>query len=276
MVSPDANDLPDDVTALRALLVEENARLAEARAELALMRAELAQRKVEVTHHKIEIEHLKAQLARLRRMQFGKSSEKLDAQIAQLELTLEDLEESEAAAEAKDGAAGSASEQTTPTVKSRKPAIRQPLPEHLPREIVSLEPEITCACCAPEKLTKIGEDVTEVLEKIPAQLKVIRYVRPKLACRACEAVFQAPSPDLPITKGRPGPGLIAHVAVAKYCDGLPLYRQSDIYARQGIEIDRQTLADWMGHAAWWFAPLAELIGGHVMAAPAIHGDDTPI
>jgi transposase len=276
LVNPDANDLPNDVPALQALLVEENARLAEARAQLALIRAELAQHKVEVAHHKIEIEHLKAQLAKLRRMQFGKSSEKLDAQIAQLELTLEDLEETEAAAEAKDSAAETAPEQTTRTVKARKPAVRQPLPEHLPREIVNLEPEITCTCCAPEKLTKIGEDVTEVLEKIPAQLKVIRYVRPKLACRACEAVFQVPSPDLPITKGRPGPGLIAHVAVAKYCDGLPLYRQSDIYARQGIEIDRQTMADWMGHAAWWFAPLAELIGVHVMASPAIHSDDTPI
>jgi transposase len=275
-VNHDANDLPNDVTALQALLVEENARLAEARAELAIMRVELAQRKVEVATHKIEIEHLKAQLAKLRRMQFGKSSEKLDAEIAQLELVLEDLEESEAAAGGRDGSADSASDQTTRTVKPRKPAIRQPLPEHLAREIVILEPEITCTCCAPEQLTKIGEDVTEVLEKIPTQLKVIRYVRPKLACRACEAVFQAPSPDLPITKGRPGPGLISHVAVAKFCDGLPLYRQSDIYARQGIEIDRQTLADWMGHAAWWFAPLAELIGIHVMAAPAIHSDDTPV
>jgi transposase len=269
VVTLDANDLPNDVTALQALLAEENARLAEARAALTIMRAELASQKV-------EIEHLKAQLAKLRRMQFGKSSEKLDAQIAQLELILEDLEEGGAAAEAKDRAEDSASDRMTRTVKSRKPAIRQPLPEHLPREIVNLEPEITCTCCAPEKLTKIGEDVTEVLEKIPAQFKVIRYVRPKLACRACEAVFQAPSPDLPITKGRPGPGLISHVAVAKYCDGLPLYRQSDIYARQGIEIDRQTLADWMGHAAWWFAPLAELIGVHVMTAPAIHSDDTPV
>jgi transposase len=276
VVTLDANDLPNDVTALRVLLVEENARLAEARAELTLMRAELAQRKVEVVSHKIEIEHLKAQLAKLRRMQFGKSSEKLDAQIAQLELVLEDLEESGAAAEATDGAATSASDKTTRTVTSRKPALRQPLPEHLPREIVNLDPEITCACCAPEKLTKIGEDITEVLEKIPAQLKVIRYVRSKLACRGCEAVFQAPSPDLPISRGRPGPGLISHVAVAKYCDGLPLYRQSGIYARQGIEIDRQTLADWMGHAAWWFAPLAELIGAHVMTAPAIHSDDTPV
>ena len=160
-------------------------------------------------------------------------------------------------------------------MKRRKPAVRQPLPEHLPRETIELEPEITCDCCQP-RLTRIGEDVTEVLETIPAQLKVIRYVRPKLACRACQAVFQAPSPDLPISKGRPGPGPIAQVIMSKYGDGLPLYRQSGIFARQGFEIDRQVLADWMGHAAWWLSVLAELIGGHVMAAPALHSDDTPV
>lgn len=260
------DDLPDDVTQLQALLRAERARTAKIDEELAAIRAETAA-------YKAQIEHLKAQLAKLRRSQFGKSSEKLDQQIAQLELMLEDLEESTAQDEAKDAAAES-SDQTRPA-KRRKPAVRQPLPEHLPRETVELAPEIACSCCQPE-LTRIGEDVTEVLETIPAQLKVIRYVRPKLACRACQAVFQAPSPDLPISKGRPGPGLIAQVIMSKYGDGLPLYRQSEIFARQGFEIDRQVLADWMGHAGWWYAPLAELIGSYVMAAPAIHSDDTPI
>ena len=260
------DDLPDDVTQLQALLRAERARTAKIDEELAAIRAETAA-------YKAQIEHLKAQLAKLRRSQFGKSSEKLDQQIAQLELVLEDLEESAAQDEAK-GAATESSDQTRPA-KRRKPAVRQPLPEHLPRETVELAPEIACSCCQPE-LTRIGEDVTEVLETIPAQLKVIRYVRPKLACRACQIVFQAPSPDLPISKGRPGPGLIAQVIMSKYGDGLPLYRQSEIFARQGFEIDRQVLADWMGHAGWWYAPLAELIGFHVMAAPAIHSDDTPI
>ena len=260
------DDLPDDVTQLQALLRAERARTAKIDEELAAIRAETAA-------YKAQIEHLKAQLAKLRRSQFGKSSEKLDQQIAQLELVLEDLEESTAQDEAKDAAAES-SDQTRPA-KRRKPAVRQPLPEHLPRETVELAPEIACSCCQPE-LTRIGEDVTEVLETIPAQLKVIRYVRPKLACRACQAVFQAPSPDLPISKGRPGPGLIAQVIMSKYGDGLPLYRQSEIFARQGFEIDRQVLADWMGHAGWWYAPLTELIGSYVMAAPAIHSDDTPI
>ena len=117
--------------------------------------------------------------------------------------------------------------------------------------------------------------MTEILEKIPARLKVIRHIRPKLSCRCCERIVQVPMPDLPIEKGRPGPGLVASV-VSKYLDGLPLYRQSAILAREGIEIERATLADWVGHAAWWVTPLAELIGAHVLAAPIIHTDDTPI
>ncbi len=107
-------------------------------------------------------------------------------------------------------------------------------------------------------------------------LKVIRHVRPKMACRACEAITQAPVPDLPIERGRPGPGLLAHVAVSKYLDGLPLYRQSAILAREGVEIERATLADWIGHTAWWLTPLAALIGAHVKAVPVLHTDDTPV
>jgi transposase len=162
--------------------------------------------------------------------------------------------------------------------KPRQPAVRKPLPAHLPRETVMHEPEIICACqaCDRSKLARLGETVTEVLEKIPARLKVIRHVRPRYACRVCEGVFQAPAPDLPIQGGRPGPGLIANVAVSKFCDGLPLYRQSAILAREGIEIDRATLADWLGHATWWLAPLAEMIGKYVMGLPVLHTDDTTI
>ena len=138
------------------------------------------------------------------------------------------------------------------------------------------EPEVVCGCCGRDKLARLGEDVTEVLEKVPARLKVIRHVRPRYACRVCEGVFQAPAPDLPIERGRPGPGLIAHVAVSKYCDGLPLFRQSVILAREGVEIDRATLADWIGRAAWWLAPLARLVGTTVMTQPVLYTDDTPI
>jgi transposase len=238
--------------------------------EIAMLRRMLAERDAALASATIEIEHLKLQLKALKRSQFGRSSEKLDAEIDQLELRLEDLEENEAERIATI---------TTKTVgehQRRAVAVRKPLPDHLPREIVVHEPQIDCDCGIGRKLSKLGEDATEVLEKIPARLKVIRHLRPKYACRCCERIFQAAAPDLPIEKGRPGPGLLANIAVSKYCDGLPLYRQSAILAREGIDVDRTTMADWMGHLAWWAMPLYRLIGAHVMAAPVLHTDDTPI
>lgn len=245
----------DEVAHLRALLAEREVELAAARAELIGAR--------------LQIERYKAQLAKLRRMQFGRSSEKLDAEIHQLELVLEDLEEDEVvrAASAVPGERRG---------RERRHPVRRSLPEHLPREEVLHHPGDCCPHCGDRRFSKLGEDVTEILEKIPARLKVIRHVRPKLSCRGCEAVRQAPAPDLPIEKGRPGPGLIAHVVVGKYLDGLPLYRQSAIFGREGVGIERATLADWVGHAAWWLMPLAERVGAHVMGAPVIHTDDTPI
>ena len=245
----------DELAALRRVVTERDAELATVRARLG--------------RAAIEIEHLRAQLAALRRARYGRSSEKLDQSIAQLELRLEDLEEGEA-----ERVAAQPARQRC-EARPRQPALRKPLPAHLPRETVVHEPEILCGCTDP-RLVRMGEDVTEVLEKIPARHKVIRHVRPKYACRCCERIFQAPAPDLPIEKGRPGPGLIANVVVAKYCDGLPLYRQSVILAREGIDIDRVTLADWVGHAVWWLTPLAELIGAYVMASPVLHTDDTTI
>jgi transposase len=240
--------------------------------ENAMLRRQLAERDAELDAARAQIEALTFNLAVLRRRQFGQSSEKLDAEVEQLELRLEDLEESQAEQVAK------RTQQESRRNNLRKPALRRPLPPHLPRETVLHEPEIICAChgCDRSKLARLGEDLTEVLEKIPARLKVIRHVRPRYACRQCEGVFQAPAPDLPIERGRPGPGLIANVAVSKFSDGLPLYRQSVILAREGIEIDRATLADWLGHAAWWLAPLAVLIGNYVMGLPVIHTDDTTI
>ena len=175
-------------------------------------------------------------------------------------------------------AANAATEgQTQPASKpQRLPAVRKPLPDHLPRETVVLEPAITCRCGDPSCRTKIREDVTEVLERTPSQLKVIRYVRPIYACRACEMVTQAPAPDLPILKGRVGPGLISYIAISKYCDGLPLYRLSKMFEREGVDIERMVMVDWMGHLAWWIAPLAEMIAAHVFTAGVIHADDTPI
>ena len=254
---PEAADPVQEIAELRVLLADREAELAIARAEL--------------TGARLRIEQYKAQLAQLRRMQFGRSSEKLDTQIEQLELMLEDLEEGDAARTAP-------AAQRTPDQRhrERRQPVRRPLPDHLPREEIVHDPGSVCPGCGGTRFARLGEDVTEVLEKIPARLKVIRHIRPKLSCRCCERIIQAPMPDLPIEKGRPGPGLIANVVVSKYLDGLPLYRQSAILAREGIEIERATLADWVGHAAWWVMPLAELIGAHVMAAPIIHTDDTPI
>jgi transposase len=274
-VLTDSQDLPSDVAALRALILAERA---ERRAEQAASAEAIAARTADLLAKQIEIEHLRAMLAKLRRQRYGRSSEKLDAEIDQLELTLEDAEVGQAHAEAKNA------EQTQPTGQGeqqtsrrpRRPAVRKPLPDHLPREIVVLEPKFTCRCNDPSCRTKIREEVTEVLEKIPSQLKVIRYIRPIYACRACEVVTQAPAPDLPILKGRPGPNLISYIAIAKYYDGLPLYRQSKIFERDGVEIERMVMADWMGHLAWWIAPLVEMIGAYVMSALVIHADDTPI
>jgi transposase len=242
----------------------------DAVSEIANLRAKLAEREAELATAHLLIEQYKAQLHKLRRMKFGQSSETLDAQIHQLELRLEDLEESEGAAKAAQN-----SNVNRPKPERRQP-VRRPLPEHLPREEIIHPAGDVCPGCGGTHFSKLGEDVTDVLDKIPARLKVIRHIRPKLSCRACETIIQAPAPNLPIEKGRPGAGLIANVVTSKYLDGLPLYRQSAILAREGIEIERATLADWVGHAAWWVSPLAAMIGAYVMAAEIIHTDDTPI
>jgi transposase len=258
---------PDDATHLRALLAERDVVIAE-------RDAALAERDAHLLNARYEIEKLKVQLAALRRERYGQSSERLAAEIGQLEMLIGDLEEDQAE---RDAAAAEKASKGKPD-RPRQPALRRPLPEHLPRETVLHEPVLACRCgCTdPARLTRLGDDVTEVLEKIPARLKVIRHVRPRYACRACEAVIQAPVPALPIERGRPGPGLLAHVLISKYLDGLPLYRLSGILAREGVEIERQTLADWVGHGAWWLRPLAEAISKYALAQGVIWTDDTTI
>jgi len=272
LMSSQAHDLPADIDVLRALILAERA---QHDAERATANVELAARDAKLAARQVEIEHLKMVLAKLRRQRFGQSSEKLDAEIHQLELWVDDAEIGLATDEAEAASAEQAQSQPQPK-PPRKPAVRKPLPDHLPREIVVLEPIVTCRCGDPSCRTKIREDVTEVLEKIPSQLKVIRYVRPIYACRACEMVTQAPAPDLPILKGRPGPGLIAYIAISKYCDGLPLFRLSKMLGREGVEIERMVMADWLGHLAWWIDPVVEMIAAHVFGSSVIHADDTPI
>ncbi len=215
-----------------------------------------------------EIEHLKLLIAKLRRMQFGRKSEKLDRQIEQLELRLEELEMKQP----ENTLPAAASSKLTPVAK---PA-RRPLPEHLPRETQRHEPkQQACPDCGGQ-LRKLGEDVSEMLEFVPAQFKVIRHVRPKLSCARCERIVQAPAPTRPIERGIAGPGLLAHVLVAKYSDHLPLYRQSEIYAREGVELERSTLADWVGGSSALLAPLVEALRRYVLDCGKLHADDTPV
>ncbi|WP_339420161.1 IS66 family transposase [Pseudomonas sp. RL_105y_Pfl1_103] len=216
-----------------------------------------------VSAQRAEIERLKMMIAKLRRMQFGRSSEQLDAMIDQLQLSLEELQVSQ-------------TELTPPTEPPPRPVSRRkPLPEHLPRETYVHQPESQCTGCG-GKLRHLGEDVSEVLEYVPARFKVIRHVRPKLVCRCCEHIDQVPAPSRPIARGLAGPGLLAHVLVSKFVDHLPLYRQSEIYAREGVELERSTLADWVGQSSQLLRPLVNALEHHVMSGHKVHADDTPI
>jgi transposase len=218
-----------------------------------------------------EIERLNLIIAKLRRMQFGQSSEQLDETIGQLELSLEELE----AVRAESVALVAAETPANHEVPAKRP-IRKPLPDHLPRETVEHTP---ADCCCPDcggSLKKLGEDVSETLEYIPEHFKVIRHVRPKLACARCDTIVQAPAMSRPIANGLAGPGLLAHVLTAKYCDHLPLYRQSGIYARSGVELERSTLSGWVGQCSALLRPLVSALNRYVLSAEKIHGDDTPV
>ena len=253
--------LPDDVETLKALLLAERAARVSAEAQ-ARIRA-------------LEIEQLKFTIAKLRRERFGASSERGARLLDQLELQLADLEETAAQDEmAAQIASPSARTTEVRSFARRKPA-RRPLPEHLPRERVVYPVPQVCPCCG-GALRKLGEDVTETLEHVPARWKVIQHVREKFSCRACEAITQPPAPAHPIARGRAGPGLLAQVLFAKYGAHLPLHRQSVIYAGEGVDLDVSTLADWVGAAAATLMPLVETIRAHVFAAERLHADDTTV
>jgi transposase len=247
--------LPDDVEALKAILL----------AERAAYRAELREQA-------LRIEQLKQRIAKLQHDRFGQSSERR-ALLDQLELQLFELEEDQAQAET---TAEIAAPQgvTVQSFERRKPA-RRPLPDHLPRERIVYPVPSACPCCGGD-LHKLGEDVTEMLELVPRQWKVIQHVREKYSCRSCEQITQPPAPSHPIARGRAGPGLLAHVLFGKYGLHLPLTRQSATYAREGVELDVSTLADWVGAAAATLMPLVEAIGAHVFAAERLHVDDTTV
>jgi transposase len=254
---PDLNALPAD--ALRALILAQH--------------TQLLAKDEQLQSREREIEHLKLLLAKLHRMQFGRKSEKLERQIEQLELRLEELESKRSEKEPPAPTPPPVTSSSTPP--AAKPT-RRALPGHLPRQTRRHEPkETVCPQCQGE-LRKLGEDVSEMLEYVPASFVVIRHVRTKLSCTQCDCIVQAEAPSRPIARGMAGPGLLAHVLVSKYCDHLPLYRQSEMYARQDVELERSTLADWVGGASQLLEPLVEALRRYVTAASKLHADDTPV
>jgi transposase len=278
---PDLDQL--DVEALKTLLIDRHNQMTEQRATLAAQHQTLQQLHAELDEHRLvlttkseelrtsneQIAHLKLIIEKLRRTIFGKKSEKIVVQLEQLELHLEELESSQAEKEA-------AVERITPIEEPKAKSRRKPLPEHLPREVITHLPQGDCCPDCGGQLRQFGHDVTEQLEYIPESFKVIRHVRPKFACSGCDRVVEAPAPSRPIERGLAGPGLLAHVLVSKFADHLPLYRQSEIYARQGVEIERSTLAGWVGGASDLLSPLVDAIQKYVLAGSKLHADDTPI
>jgi transposase len=264
--------LPADLAAAHAMILAERAARLAAEVDAATAKAE--KRAVD-----IEIERLKLEIARLKRARFGQSSEHGKKLLDQLELQLEELEAT-AAEEASDAAADKADAPDPPKDDGeerdarRKPA-RRPLPDHLPRTRVVEPVPSACPCCG-GKLHKLGEDVTETLERRPARWFVIQHVREKFSCRTCETINQPPAPFHAIARGRAGPNLLAEVMVGKYGLHLPLHRQSVRFAREGVPIDRSTLADWVGAVSVALKPLVAAIEAHVLAGARVHADDTPV
>ena len=263
------DSLPTDLASAQALIIAQRQALTAAQERAAAAESE-------AQYGALLIEKLKFTIRKLRHERFGQSSER-GALLDQLELQLADLEADAAQAQAlAQIAAAVTSEKTTVQSFERRRPARRPLPEHLPRERIVYPAPSTCPCCGGTTLRKIGEDVTETLELIPRQWKVIQHVREKFSGRMCEAISQPPAPSHPIARGRAGPKLLAHILFSKYGLHLPLNRQSAVYAREGVELDVSTLADWVGAAAATLMPLVTEIRGHVFAAERIHTDDTTV
>ena len=268
----DAATLPQDPNQLRAQLIAMASALNAAEAALIALNGERDHFKAAYEEAEAERQRLDHILQQLKRAQFGPKSERLDPD--QLQLALENVEQDLATAAAAEEPAAGGSE----TPRRRRAAASRTLghlPAHLEREEVRIEPEDkTCPCCG-GALHEIDVEKTERLDIIPMKLRVRVTVRPKYACRHCaEAVVQATAPESVLPGGLPTEALLAHIAVAKYQDGLPLYRQCQIFARDGVGLDRQTLADWMGRTAWWLKPVWELLLTSVLTSPKLFCDDT--
>lgn len=255
-----------EIAGLRAALAA-----SEARAEAA--ESELAQARAVVSTSEAIIKHLRLEIAKLRREQYGHSSERRARLIDQLELQLEELE---AAATEDEIAAEKVAKTTTVAGFERRRPARKPFPEHLPRERVVIEAPTACSCCGSDRIVKMGEDVTETLEVVPRQWKVIQTVREKFTCRQCEKISQPPAPFHPTPRGWAGSNLLAMVLFEKFGQHQPLNRQAERYAREGVDLSLSTLADQVGACAAALAPIHALIQTHVLGAERLHGDDTTV
>ena len=251
---------PEEVTALRAALAAAEARAAAAEAK--------------VSDDAALIAHLRLEIAKLRRDRFGQRSERTQRLLDQYELQLEELEASATIDELK--AEMAASKTTKVEAFTRRRPSRQPFPEHLPRERVVVPAPTSCACCGGSRLSKLGEDVTETLEVVPRQWKVIATVRERFSCRDCERISQAPAPFHVTPRGWVGPNLLAMILFEKFGQHQPLNRQAERYAREGVPISLSTLADQVGAACHVLAPLLKRIEAHVLCAERLHGDDTTV
>jgi transposase len=265
----DLSDIPDDIEALKAALIAERGRRISAEADAAVAQAK-------VSSAEALIAHMKLQIAKLRREFYGTRSERTARLIDQMELQLEELETSAS----EDDLAAEQARVVARTMQAspfaRKRPARKPFPEHLPRERIIVPGPTACACCGSSRLSKLGEDVTETLEVVPRQWKVIQHVREKFTCRDCEGISQAPAPFHVIPRGWAGPSLLAMIVFEKFGQHQPLNRQAERYAREGVPLSLSTLADQVGACVRVLAPIVERIQAHVFSAERLHGDDTTV
>lgn len=262
-----AESLPSDLAAAHAMILAERAARVEAEANAARAQAVNSNTEALIAHLKLEIEKLRREL-------YGSRSERKTRLLEQMELQLEDLE----ASATEDELAAETAVARTQTVKSfqRKRPSRKPFPEHLPRQRVVIAAPQNCPCCGSAKLSKLGEDITETLEVIPRQWKVIQTVRERFSCRNCETISQPPAPFHVTPRGFAGPNLLAMILFEKFGQHQPLNRQSERYAREGIDLSVSTLADQVGACTVALQPLHAQIEAHVLAAERLHGDDTTV
>jgi transposase len=266
--------LPTDLTAAHALILAERSARVEAEARLAVACAEAANAQADLSSTEAFINHLKLEIEKLRRQLYGTRSERKARLLEQMELQLEELE----AAATEDELAAEKAAARTQSVQSfqRRRPTRKPFPDHLPRERVVIPAPESCPCCGSRKLSKLGEDVTETLEVIPRQWKVIQTVREKFSCRDCETITQPPAPFHVTPRGFAGPQLLAMILFEKFGQHQPLNRQSERYRREGVDLSLSTLADQVGACTTVLQPLHALIERHVLAAERLHGDDTTV